>query len=45
MGYPEEWIRTRPLGHWSDSKTDITGKQAPEPDQEPEPEPDETATP
>jgi hypothetical protein len=30
--------RTRPLAHWSDSHTDITGKRAPDADQSPEPE-------
>lgn len=31
-------IRTRPLAHWSDGNTDITGKQGP---QQEDPPPDE----
>jgi hypothetical protein len=37
--------RTRPLAHWSDGNTDITGKQGPPPEPEPEPAQQETPEP
>lgn len=34
MSDPDEFVRTRPLGHWSDGNVSISGRRGPEPEAE-----------
>lgn len=37
MSDPDEFVRTRPLAHWSDGNVSISGRRGPEPEPQEEP--------